>query len=695
MISYRFDRLIRRYQRLFFIIFFFKNFYNNFSFYKHSRSRSPRDRKRRKKDRRRSRSRSESRSDSDRSRSGSRRRKRSGHKSHKSSRQKDRHGNKRSRKGKSIFTDAPEKPAENDDPTIFDPEHGFALPKNQEEELKRQYMKPAPCIRPADPTSTNRCFRCLLKGHRADVCPNEARCRGCRRVGHLEAECPEKPENKAIIEAEKKMAEKEKRRNERRARHAEKQQELDRMARRSRTFDKFYYRSNSPEAETQRQNIVDDESGNLRVECGHRTAMCMQLHPSIKARDLYSFFGTIGKVNEVKVIYDKFSRRSRGIAYIEFRDPMAMGRALTLTNQQILGYPIIVQPSNADRNQGVNQAPVQYAKATIRGEPLLQISNLHQNITEEMLSKVFEPFGVITKCEVAYEKHTGRSKGHAEIIFSSHESANKAKEALNGFELAGRTMQVISPEDYKKNLTMQQLQENRQKNMNMGVNASFEGVMRNWDQEAQKMQNNNNPNGSGSVSQPGSANSNNMTMAPNFSVGGNQAKNLDSDMIDKGGVALDGTQRLKLMAKLAAGTGMDLPEHAKAQLQADQNRQEKEARQASIYGHATTPCFQLANLFNPKEESGSNWWDEIRDDVLYQCNGFGGICHISVDTQDENGIVFLKAPSIAVAAECVGNLHGRFFGGRTIKASYIPLQAYHYKFPDSVNKNTPIVLADA
>ena len=39
----------------------------------------------------------------------------------------------------------------------------------------------------------------------------------------------------------------------------------------------------------------------------------MQLSPKIQAEDLYDFFSTVGKVNEVKIIYDKYQRRSKGI----------------------------------------------------------------------------------------------------------------------------------------------------------------------------------------------------------------------------------------------------------------------------------------------------------------------------------------------------------------------------------------------
>merc|ERR1712242_639324 len=104
-----------------------------------------------------------------------------------------------------------------------------------------------------------------------------------------------------------------------------------------------------------------------------------------------------------------------------------------------------------------------------------------------------------------------------------------------------------------------------------------------------------------------------------------------------------------------------------------------------IQAQVTTPCFQLANLFNPAEETEAGWQNEIRDDILLQAQGYGGVCHIHVDPVSVEGVVYIKSPSIAVAAKTVQALHGRFFGGKMIKASYIPEQAYYYKFPESSN----------
>ena len=48
--------------------------------------------------------------------------------------------------------------------------------------------------------------------------------------------------------------------------------------------------------------------------------MCMQLSARVGPKELEEFFQKVGQVKEVKMIADKSSRRSKGIAYIEFHD---------------------------------------------------------------------------------------------------------------------------------------------------------------------------------------------------------------------------------------------------------------------------------------------------------------------------------------------------------------------------------------
>ena len=62
-----------------------------------------------------------------------------------------------------------------------------------------------------------------------------------------------------------------------------------------------------------------------------RTVMCMQLSAHVGPSELEEFFQKVGQVKEVKMIADKNSRRSKGIAYVEFHDEKSIpGVSLSL-----------------------------------------------------------------------------------------------------------------------------------------------------------------------------------------------------------------------------------------------------------------------------------------------------------------------------------------------------------------------------
>lgn len=58
------------------------------------------------------------------------------------------------------------------------------------------------------------------------------------------------------------------------------------------------------------------------------------------------FFSLLpGQVRDVRIISDRNSRRSKGIAYVEFCEIQSVPLAIGLTGQRLLGVPIIVQAS--------------------------------------------------------------------------------------------------------------------------------------------------------------------------------------------------------------------------------------------------------------------------------------------------------------------------------------------------------------
>lgn len=88
----------------------------------------------------------------------------------------------------------------------------------------------------------------------------------------------------------------------------------------------------------------------------------------------------------------------------------------------------------------------------------LYVGSLHYNITEPMLKKIFEPFGYVEKLNIQRDEN-GLSKGYgfievsfggnfecviktASLQFRDSEAAGRAKENLDGFELAGRPIKI-------------------------------------------------------------------------------------------------------------------------------------------------------------------------------------------------------------------------------------------------------------
>uniref|UniRef100_A0A8D2AS38 RRM domain-containing protein n=1 Tax=Sciurus vulgaris TaxID=55149 RepID=A0A8D2AS38_SCIVU len=326
-----------------------------------------------------------------------------------------------------------------------------------------------------------------------------------------------------------------------------------------------------------------------------RTVFCMQLAARIRPRDLEEFFSTVGKVRDVRMISDRNSRRSKGIAYVEFVDVSSVPLAIGLTGQRVLGVPIIVQASQAEKNRAAAMANnLQKGSA---GPMRLYVGSLHFNITEDMLRGIFEPFGRIESIQLMMDSETGRSKGYGFITFSDSECAKKALEQLNGFELAGRPMKV------------------------------------------------------GHVTERTDASS-----ASSF---------LDSDELERTGIDLGTTGRLQLMARLAEGTGLQIPQQPQQALQMS----------GSLAFGAVTEASALA----------------IKDDVIEECNKHGGVIHIYVDKNSAQGNVYVKCPSIAAAIAAVNALHGRWFAGKMITAAYVPLPTYHNLFPDSMTATQLLV----
>ncbi|CAL8367762.1 unnamed protein product [Lota lota] len=439
----------------------------------------------------------------------------------------------------------------------------------------------------------------------------------------------------------KRSKSRERKRNASRERHRSRSRSRDRPGRYRARKSPIRKRSKSRSPVKREKSPIRQPIDNLTPEeRDARTVFCMQLAARIRARDLEDFFSAVGKVRDVRMISDRNSRRSKGIAYIEFLEASSVPLAIGLTGQRLLGVPIIVQASQAEKNRAAAMANnLQKGSA---GPMRLYVGSLHFNITEDMLRGIFEPFGRIEGIQLMMDSETGRSKGYGFISFADAECAKKALEQLNGFELAGRPMKVGHVTERTDASTASSFLDNDELERT-GIDLGTTGRLQLMARLAE---------GTGLKIPAAAQQALQMTGSIPF---GNMSATSSTDLCP-------------FTAAATPAQALNLPSQPLA-----------------------THCLQLSNMFNPQAENDPGWDTEIKDDVIEECNKHGGIVHTYVDKNSAQGNVYVKCPSIPAAMATVNALHGRWFAGKMITAAYVPLPTYHNLFPDSVMANQLLV----
>ncbi|KAJ2803169.1 Phosphatidylinositol-3-phosphatase SAC1 [Coemansia guatemalensis] len=196
-------------------------------------------------------------------------------------------------------------------------------------------------------------------------------------------------------------------------------------------------RSPSPE--------VDESERDLR------TIFAMQLSARLRRSDLVDFFSRAGRVRDAQIVSEKGSRRSRGVAYVEFYAIDSAIKAVALSGERLLGVPIIVQPSEAEKNRrstnkqySTDGAPV---GASDPANCLVFIRELLVNIAPSDMQQFFDLFGVVDYCHVEPAPAT-QSDPHSDpewvafVRFDAPAPAHHAAEKLNGLKLFGARLRV-------------------------------------------------------------------------------------------------------------------------------------------------------------------------------------------------------------------------------------------------------------
>ncbi|MBW0502851.1 hypothetical protein O181_042566 [Austropuccinia psidii MF-1] len=371
-----------------------------------------------------------------------------------------------------------------------------------------------------------------------------------------------------------------------------------------------------------------------------RSVFVSQLSARVGDRELSQFFEQhAGKVRDARVITDRISRRSKGVGYVEFRELESVQKALALTGTKLLGLPVMVQYTEAEKNRQAlaNTQPTAppgfvatappppvtrpFATPKTRGpgpnDPnsyaRLYVGSLNFNLTDDDIRQVFQPFGAIEYVDLHRDQITGKSKGYAFVQFKNMHDAKNATEKMNGFQLAGRALRVEIKAQPPPAL----------------LNATAPGVV--------------NP----------------VIVTP---TGGNFANatnnSFEERLEDPVGGNLNQISRVELMHKLA-------------RTEQPANVPVTDMFRPNI-PTATSRSVLLKNMFNPEEETEPGWDVELKDEVKGECEDkYGSVLAIAIEKESTAGDIYITFDSVGSAQKAIAGLNNRWFGGRQITAAFI------------------------
>jgi RNA-binding protein 23/39 len=142
-----------------------------------------------------------------------------------------------------------------------------------------------------------------------------------------------------------------------------------------------------------------------------RTIFVQQLSQRLRTHQFHDFFSKVGPVVECTIVKDRVTKRSKGVGYVEFKDVESVAKALDLTGQQLIGMPVIVSRTEAEKNRAARNTD---AHPTVsNGLPFhrLYVGNIHFNITEKDLEDIFGQYGEVEFVQLQKDDN-GRSRGY-------------------------------------------------------------------------------------------------------------------------------------------------------------------------------------------------------------------------------------------------------------------------------------------
>ncbi|XP_047070052.1 RNA-binding protein CP33, chloroplastic-like [Lolium rigidum] len=165
------------------------------------------------------------------------------------------------------------------------------------------------------------------------------------------------------------------------------------------------------------------------------------------ASELTAAFSEAGSVDDVQIIYDKITDRSRGFAFVTMATAEEATKAVQMFNGALLGgrtvrvnFPEV--PRGGERTVAAEAVARTSLRVVDDGTYKVYAGNLGWGVRADALKAAFEGQPGLVGSRVIFERDTGRSRGFGFLSFQTLEDANAAIQAMDGVELDGRPLRL-------------------------------------------------------------------------------------------------------------------------------------------------------------------------------------------------------------------------------------------------------------
>lgn len=173
---------------------------------------------------------------------------------------------------------------------------------------------------------------------------------------------------------------------------------------------------------------------------------------SVDSAQLAEICQEFGTVEEVEVIYDQDSGRSRGFAFVtmesvedaqnvidNLNEKDMNGRALRVNFPQ--EKPRYERGARPERSFERSERPARGSRRPDDPNKLF-VGNLPWGCDEGGLQQLFSDFGKVLDAKVVHDRDSGKSRGFGFVTLDSEQNVSQAIENLDGAEFDGRLLRV-------------------------------------------------------------------------------------------------------------------------------------------------------------------------------------------------------------------------------------------------------------